>query len=426
VLTHGSLYGPRAAMLGVTRQEKEPAAERRHGSHAQPARRFRFHIWVPLFAVLIMAIAGEVLLRIAFGFPLPMVNLRPDDRLLFTANPAFPDIDERGFRKVPAAKEYAIAAIGDSHTFGYNVSAAESWPGVLAQDSGLPIYNYGVSGYNFLHYYTLAYDALEAGMDVIIAFYPANDLTQFVCELYNLDGWTDERERLGQPLDCSDNRSSFMPVRPPDQRTWTEAIKGWVVEHVATASIVYHLFWRPARQAATASPLGTVVYPGGIDDPGFGRFDVQLFDMFIASMQRDGDFVSRSIALSLVAFDQLIEEARARDRFIGFMMVRSRPRIIAASYSDARNDLKPRFDALVHLEDQMVEDYTDFFESRGVPVVDNLNFVTQAYEEARANGQAFWRVADDGHPLASGYVAYAEAVKELLRSSSRWRERVSP
>ncbi|MDX1540214.1 MAG: hypothetical protein R3349_02305, partial [Geminicoccaceae bacterium] len=75
-------------------------------------------------------------------------------------------------------------------------------------------------------------------------------------------------------------------------------------------------------------------------------------------------------------------------------------------------------------EDEMVDDYIDFFESRGVAVVDNLPFVSRAYRRAREQGEPFWPVADDDHPLASGYVAYAEAVKELLRAAPRWRDAV--
>jgi lysophospholipase L1-like esterase len=408
---------------------REPAREQHDlASGAQWPRRYRLEFWVPLFIIVVAAAAGELALRTAFGFPLPMVNFRADDRLLFTAHPAFPDIDDRGFRRTPVSGDYRIAAIGDSHTFGYNVDADKSWPSLLARDLRVPIYNYGVSGYNFLHYYTLSHEALRAGMDVIIALYPANDLTQFICELYHLDGWADERARLGVPLDCHDRplRGSFLPVRPPEERTLAASIKEWTVGNVATASIVYHLIWRPARMALTASPAGTVVYPEGIDDPGFERFDVQLFDMFIASTRRDGGFVSRSLDVSLVAFDQLISEARARDRFIGVLMVRSRPRIIAASYGDARNHLDRRFADLVRQEDQLVERYIEFFEDRGVAVVDNLAFVTDAYEQARGERKAFWPVADDDHPLADGYVAYADAVKELLRSAPQWREQLSP
>jgi lysophospholipase L1-like esterase len=163
----------------------------------------------------VAAAAGELALRTAFGFPLPMVNFRADDRLLFTAHPAFPDIDDRGFRRTPVSGNYRIAAIGDSHTFGYNVDADESWPSLLARDLRVPIYNYGVSGYNFLHYYTLSHEALRAGMDVIIALYPANDLTQFICELYHLDGWADEGARLGVPLDCDDRPLGWTATTAP-------------------------------------------------------------------------------------------------------------------------------------------------------------------------------------------------------------------
>lgn len=53
-----------------------------------------------------------------------------------------------------------------------------------------------------------------------------------------------------------------------------------------------------------------------------------MFDKFIVSMKRDGEVAFRSFARS--AFDQLISDAHARDRAIGSLMVRSRPRIANA------------------------------------------------------------------------------------------------
>ena len=68
-------------------------------------------------------------------------------------SPRLRDVDEHRFRNPPDDNErYDIVAIGDSHTFGSNVSWMEAWPHALARGTGHTVYNLGVGSYSIYQY----------------------------------------------------------------------------------------------------------------------------------------------------------------------------------------------------------------------------------------------------------------------------------
>jgi hypothetical protein len=76
----------------------------------------------------------------------------PEKAFMYPTNPpAYPDIeytltvDKRGFRNKTDLREYNIITIGDSFVEGSNVSDDQTWPLLLAQKSGLTVYNLGMS-----------------------------------------------------------------------------------------------------------------------------------------------------------------------------------------------------------------------------------------------------------------------------------------
>ncbi|MHC4695108.1 MAG: alginate O-acetyltransferase AlgX-related protein [Planctomycetota bacterium] len=60
--------------------------------------------------------------------------------------------DERGFRNSTALDQHDVVVLGDSFAEGSSVSDEHVWPVRLAKESGLSVYNLGMSGYNPLHY----------------------------------------------------------------------------------------------------------------------------------------------------------------------------------------------------------------------------------------------------------------------------------
>ena len=99
------------------------------------------------------------------------------------APPGFPDInytlstDKRGFRNKTRFEKYDIVMLGDSFTEGSGVSDAQSWPFLIAQETGHSVYNLGMSGGNPVTYLeTLKKFGIElAPKTVICMLYEGND-----------------------------------------------------------------------------------------------------------------------------------------------------------------------------------------------------------------------------------------------------------
>ena len=73
---------------------------------------------------------AELLVRIFTPFPITFEsNQREQGELGYVLSPRLLDVDEYGFRNPLNDNErYDNVAIGDSHTFGSNVSWMEGWP----------------------------------------------------------------------------------------------------------------------------------------------------------------------------------------------------------------------------------------------------------------------------------------------------------
>ncbi len=60
--------------------------------------------------------------------------------------------DHRGYRNQTALDQYDVVVLGDSFAEGSSVSDEHIWPVHLGQNTGLSIYNLGMSGYDPFHY----------------------------------------------------------------------------------------------------------------------------------------------------------------------------------------------------------------------------------------------------------------------------------
>jgi hypothetical protein len=83
----------------------------------------------------------------------------PDPSISFpVVKPGYPSfdytltIDSRGFRNSAAKDSSEIICAGDSFVEGSKVSDADIWPALLEKDSGLSVYNMGMSGSSPLQY----------------------------------------------------------------------------------------------------------------------------------------------------------------------------------------------------------------------------------------------------------------------------------
>ena len=90
----------------------------------------------------------EIGLRTFTVFPIhsPLANRVYDERLGYRLKPFSKEGDQNGFRNKKAIEKAEIVTLGDSHTFGYNVSIEESWPQQLSHMTNLSVYNLGMGG----------------------------------------------------------------------------------------------------------------------------------------------------------------------------------------------------------------------------------------------------------------------------------------
>ncbi len=84
---------------------------------------------------------------------------RPEaSRTLPNARGGFADVaceyrsDARGYRNRDAGDAFDVVVLGDSFAEGSRVSDGEVWPELVGRQSGVAVYNLGMSGYSPLHY----------------------------------------------------------------------------------------------------------------------------------------------------------------------------------------------------------------------------------------------------------------------------------
>jgi hypothetical protein len=107
----------------------------------------------------------------------------PDSELGLRGNPEFVDHDEAGWRNATRPDRVSVVAVGDSQTYGSEVSRYDAWPQIAARESAVSIYNIAIGGFGPYQYWRLIDDALALSPELIlVAFYDGNDY---------FDSWSD-------------------------------------------------------------------------------------------------------------------------------------------------------------------------------------------------------------------------------------------
>ncbi|SJZ61272.1 GDSL-like Lipase/Acylhydrolase family protein [Enhydrobacter aerosaccus] len=137
-------------------------------------------------------------------------------------NYAVPGIsfDSNGFRRtgtVPSPKR-PILAVGDSYTYGDEVTDRETWPAQLQQRIGRPVLNAGVSGYGFDQTVLRAEQEAEATHPaVIVVSFIADDIRR--TEMRRM--WGAEKPYFDLQGDSLVLRNVPVPPRPDPRTTLT-------------------------------------------------------------------------------------------------------------------------------------------------------------------------------------------------------------
>lgn len=131
------------------------------------------------FAVVVTAVAfalaaGELGLRIGgVEFSAAVENAR----LVRRGNPAFPTHDSRGFRNPAALERADVVLLGDSQTYGRFVPPQHTWGRILAEETGLAVYNMAFNDWGLMQGALILRDALALKpQTVVYTVFLGNDI----------------------------------------------------------------------------------------------------------------------------------------------------------------------------------------------------------------------------------------------------------
>ena len=364
-----------------------------------------------LLSLLLSLAMSEVLVRVFTHFPISFTsNKAPDPELSYTLDPKFPEVDRNGFRNpefTGASQPVVdIAALGDSHTFGTNVSSDSSWPKLLGKRLGKRVYNFGVPSYGVYQYERLFYKALKLNPQwIIIALYPANDL-DYNCNLLDLPYW---QKRFSLDLKfpatgpCVRQRQRSRVERKERPNIFARMGR-WLTNHSAAVSLVSY-YAREMKQNWSDYHFA------------FGKFKTSLSLKRTEEHQRATDlrleWIRNHFDNSLILFDQMAKEGRRARVRLGVLVIPSQERVVMNFATKNGVKIAPPLPSFLQ-EEALTKEYLKFFASHKIPAVDALDSMVELLGQAAVSGET---VYPNGHPLANGYAAYARAAAQLVQLS---------
>jgi hypothetical protein len=373
-----------------------------------PASSWRSTALLFALSVVLSFVVLEMGLRIATPFPINEVSNRaPHPRYGYVLLSRLPEIDARGFRDPDLELDDAeVVVLGDSQVYSFNVRADASFPALLGQKTGRPVYNMGIPSWGIYNYMVVLEElASHPIQDVVLGLYPANDLS-FPCAVIELPYWEAHARHtvpgLSMPeVDCDDGDGAreeqrlSLKQRLERASALVGALDYFVYDKVRRLVMPHELevpaYRFPESQQVERARVRGHARGTSLDDPRV-RADYE-----------------NSLRILRVASRRFAEAG------IGFAVVLI-PSREAVVYEWARRngfEMEPGFVEGVAPQLELTRAWARFFEREGIPYTDALPHVTAAFEDEARAGRFLYPL-DDGHPFERGYDAYAEAAVEAL------------
>lgn len=396
----------------------------------------RIKVVVVAISIIASLAIGEVALRLLTPFPITKGSNQIDDpRLGYRLSPALDDVDEHGFRNEHGAWENPeIIAIGDSHTYGFHVAAEDSWPTIFSQASGLNTYNYGTAGYNLFMYHALVSEAVERDVGgIIIGLYPSNDFVKnfkYCKESGDFDYWRKQIAdlQLDAPKDAEECGLSSRSERQ---------VKTWEFPNLAFVSAVEHLFFRQLITANTRHSrffsnlsvnVNNIRYLLGMPEDGavqdqFFRFPGGVMPLKKSRIDKAGQRGREMLPDFGKLAASWYRNAKSRDIKLGVLIIPGRAQVIYRYLEKEQllDQTDPDFMAIAQEQNRFEEDVKEILGQIGIPYVDALDEVVDAFDDTLTEGGVFYP-STDTHPLENGYHAYGHAAVRLWREMSDGQE----
>jgi hypothetical protein len=359
-----------------------------------------FKLVTILLTCLVMTALGELGLRVFTDFPISeLSNRSPDPLLGYRLARSMNDVDQNGFRN--ADQDYEVAAIGDSHTYGNNANSEQSWPKQFQKLAGAKTYNFGVGSYGVASYHMLLVGSLNDKAKVaIVALYPENDFLPkwSFCDIdFGRKEWVKEEAILGTNLKPIASGCESGKIR---KASWSK----WLTQKLATASAVQTLVIKPLSRRFSGKTV-LLEFPNGL--PAIARrSDVPRGNL--------GTNISDTAQL-VNAFQSMAANWKKKwPGRVGVMIIPSRERVY---YEILEQDgllqaADSQFLQSTRAEIKMQQIASNALTDAGIETVSTLPYLVAGQRKAMFEKSSLYGV-DDGHPLAPGYLLYAQAALEL-------------
>lgn len=352
-----------------------------------------------LFSTVFALLLAEAVLRLFTVFPIHggMHNRVDDSVLLYRTSPAINGVDRDGFRNPEIKDSYDIAALGDSQTYGWNVSSEESWPQLLGKALGQSVYNFGTGGYNPIQYLGQFNLALKKNpKTIIVGFFPWNDFSEN-CPVLALPYWQEHMKEYGlSDAHCAEEKTDT----EEDKRSWDLA---YFSEKIAFVSLLRYVYDRDFGGDTLDSATKNGKVPGGFREKPRRKYVAEPTDEELESVEGLRALSNKpDIENAEAAFAWMNEQAAAHG--IDFVVLIIPSRMIVTAPLEARvknhrlaNEIKTR------------RIFFSYFRKNKIRFVDALPFVIEASAAAEAEGRSIYP-SSDSHPILEGYMAYANAL----------------
>jgi hypothetical protein len=358
-----------------------------------PSRNIFLGLCVFLGAIACALLMAEIGLRMFTQFPVSYrTNRIADPDFGYRLSPRLRDVDENGFRNSNPADSFDVFAVGDSHTFGVNVSSEHAWPAELASETGLKVYNTGVGSYGIATYHAILSKLLasDKSSKAIVALFPANDfqIGFSFCDIdFESPFWTDQRRRLQL------NLMSLKPLCNGEDNVNKSWYK-WIKANFAITSAIDILIFDPLNAAKRS-----IAIPGGLPDIVMNKQSLNSKEL-----QGEAELLRGSAKI-------LADWATTFKDRIAIVIIPSKERVFYEIMRD-RNVLSSAPTDLVTAVGREIanEEFAIAEAMRNlIPVVSVL---PELKELVSHSGSTY--PTHDGHPYEVGYVAYTQAAKRAL------------
>lgn len=371
------------------------------------------NLTVVLVAFLLSFLMAECIARVILGNPeiVDSNSRRIDKNFGYKVNVTFPGIDENGFRNNPQKREiYSIAAIGDSHTYGYNVEDFATWPALLELITEKHVYNFGIGGNGIYSYHYLITNELKKKKKVLLGLYIPNDFASAgsLCDInFKNEFWSQEIERLKLNIEgCSVGQ-----FNEPRSTSYINTKLFLLSKKSTVLVLIKRYFYKPLRKLWYQPNVNYLAIGEGLRPISYSS---------LIAHKANTDLLQKNIRTSYEDFEAMLNDWRENSvpGQLGIILIPSRAMVYRTVLEILKIiDEKPNQKQLLEFTENelnLEKALLALISGLKVPVLSAKTAVAEALaSELRADRiENFY--PDGGHPSYNGYKAYADVAAQLL------------